>query len=481
MSAQASSSRTKSGAPKRSAPTRAAIGAGLDYPLIAILATLLALGLVEVYSASFVEYGARFFSNQVLWVALGVGVMIAMMLIPYHFWQRAAVPLMLLTLFLLVLVLLRGQELYGARRTLLNGRLQPSEVTKLAVVIYVAAWVASKKQNLRDVRAGLVPFAIVMGIIGALVVLEKSFSVTIIILVTGVTIFFLGGGDARQLLITGTIAAIVLVLLIWEFHYGVTRIKDWWQSLIDPTNAPYTVTQVHEMIRRGGGIMTRPENWIQKVSVPLLWSDYIFANLAADFKFAGALAVVVLFAALGYRGLSIALNAPDQFGALLAVGVITWLMTQTIIHMGTSVALIPATGIPLPFMSYGGSAMVACLAGAGLLLNISRASPEKKSAYARFSFGWRNRGPRVSDSRRSGGTGATQRSSSPTAGRSGSSKPAGSKRSGSPRKYAAGVSLPNPLDRDDEDPGGAGDWRSRLGSGRPSRRRRSLFGKRRRP
>jgi cell division protein FtsW len=477
MSAQTNVPRVKGAASdrsaaKRSAPARVTTTSSLDYSLIAILATLLGLGLVEVYSASFVRFGAQYFVTQIGWVALGIALMVAMVLIPYRFWQRMAVPLMVVTLLLLVLVLLVGRDVYGARRTLLGGRLQPSEMTKLVVVIYVAAWVASKKKTLKDVRAGLVPFAIVMGIIGGLVVLEKSFSVTIIILVTGVTIFFLGGGDIKQLLVTGIIAAVVLLVLIWEFHYGVVRIQDWWKALIDPDNAPYTVAQVHDIIRRGGGIGTRPENWLQKSYVPLLWSDYLFANLVADFKFVGAMGVLVLFAALGYRGLSIALNAPDQFGALVAIGVTTWLLAQAAIHMGTSVALIPATGIPLPFMSYGGSAMVACMAGAGLLLNVSRASPEKKSAYALFSFGWWNRGTRVSDSRRSGGTTPSGRSSTAPAGRSEGTRAAGTKKSSTLRKYATGYTINEDIDDDGD---GAVDWRAR--AGQPARRQRSIFGK----
>ncbi|HEX9116625.1 MAG TPA: FtsW/RodA/SpoVE family cell cycle protein, partial [Anaerolineae bacterium] len=260
------------------------------------------------------------------------------------------------------------------------------------------------KKRLGEVTAGLVPFAVVMGVVGGLIVMEKSFSVTLIILITGITIFFLGGGDVKQLLVTGVIAAVVLLLLVYKFHYGITRIQDWWQAVTDPSNLPYTMAQVRAIIQRGGGIGTRPENWINKDLVPLLWSDYLFANIAADFKFVGAVAVVVLFAGLGYRGLSIALSARDQFGALAGIGITTWILTQAVIHIGTSVALIPPTGIPLPFMSYGGSAMLACMAGVGLLLSISRGSPEKKSGNEDILIRRGDRGPRLSDSGRGAGT-----------------------------------------------------------------------------
>jgi len=374
-----------------------------DYSLIAIVATMLALGLVMVYSASFVqalrEYNspAHFFIKQALWIGLGIIAMTSMAVIPYRFWQKWAILVMVATLLALLAVLIFGDVRYGARRTLFNGHIQPSELAKLGVVIYVAAWVASKGKQITDVQMGLLPFAILMGLVAGLVMLEHSFSITIIILITSVTIFFLGGGDVKQLGITITIGTLVLALLIWQ-SYGATRVQNWWQTILDPSQAPYDVSKAMEIIRMGGGIGTRPENWLQKSSVPLLWSDYLFANVGADLRFPGTLLVVGLFAALGYRGLGIALNAPDRFSGLVAIGITTWILTQAAIHMSVSLALIPATGIPLPFMSYGGSAMIACMAAIGLLLNISRASPEKKAPYANFAFGWGNRRSRLPDS-----------------------------------------------------------------------------------
>jgi cell division protein FtsW len=378
--------------------TARAASPALDYPLIAIVATLLALGLVMVYSATLPWTGADFFIKQIRWIAVGLLVLVGVLLVPYRWWRYLAIPLMLLTLGALVAVLVYGAARYGAQRTLRDGSVQPSEVAKLTVVIYVAAWVASKKSLLAQVQGGLIPFAILMGIIGGLIVLERSFSVTIIILVTGVTMFFVGGGSAKQLGITGLIAIAVLALLIWRSGYGADRIQNWWLTLFDPTKAPYDVAQAMAIIRRGQGIGTDPANSFAKLFVPLLWSDYLFANVGADLGFPGTLAVVILFALLAYRGLGIALNAPDQFGSLAAIGISTWLLTQALIHIGTSLALIPTTGVPLPFMSYGGSAMVGSMAAIGLLLSISRASQGKRASYARFAFGWRNSGPRSANS-----------------------------------------------------------------------------------
>jgi cell division protein FtsW len=371
-------------------------GSTVDYPLIAVVATLLALGLVMVYSASFTQRGAHFFTQQILWIGIGTVGLILMAAIPYRFWQRVAIPIMVITLILLVAVLLFGTNMWGARRTLFGGRIQPSELAKLSVVIYSASWVASKRRQLGELRGGLVPFSILIGLVAGLIVLERSFSVTIIILVTGITIFFVGGGDIKQLLIMGGITAGVLVLLVMQSGYGAKRVQDWWLAVSDPTQAPYSVSQAMNILRRGAGIGTNPSNWLQKESVPLLWSDYIFANVGADLSLPGTLSVLALFAAFGYRGLSIALRAADRFGGLSAIGITTWILAQAVIHIGASLALIPATGIPLPFMSYGGSAMLSCMLGIGLLLSISRAAPEKKSANAHFAFGgrdWRSRLP----------------------------------------------------------------------------------------
>jgi cell division protein FtsW len=421
--------RGQGGARRILASSRLRTGSQLDYPLIGIVATLLALGLVMVYSASFVQAQrlfdnpAYFFIRQMQWVALGTVALIAMARIPYRFWQRMAIPLMALALILLVAVLIFGEEGFGARRTF-RGSIQPSEGAKLAIVIYVAAWVASKGKHLARLEAGLIPFAILMGLITALLVLEPSFSAAVIILIIGTTIFFVGGGDIKQLVIVGIMGSAVLLLLLWQSGYGFERIENWWKALSDPSQAGYNTSRALAIQQPGFGLAfgTDIKSWIQKSEVPLLWSDFLFANVGADLGFPGAVGVVALYAALGYRGLSIALNAPDQFSGLTAIGITTWILTQAVIHIGTSLALTPATGQPLPFMSYGGSAMVVCMAAIGLLLSIARASPDKETAYAQkpahpaqgstrnakgspglasFALGWGDRRSRLSDSGRS--------------------------------------------------------------------------------
>jgi cell division protein FtsW len=263
-----------------------------------------------------------------------------------------------------------------------------------------------------EARTGLIPFAVIMGLVAGLIVLEPSFSVAIIILVTGVAVFYVGGGDTKQLVIVGFVGVVILTLIITQSRHGMERISEWWRLITDPGQTP-GYHAIKAFFSRGfftinlGG---DPTEWLDKWAVPLLWSDYLFVNIGHDLGFLGAAGVVALFAALGYRGLGIALRAPDQFGSLMAVGITTWILTQATVHMGTALALIPATGQPLPFMSYGGSAMVSCMAGAGLLLSISRAitSPagpgagERRETNAGAAFGRGDGRTRLSDPSRGG-------------------------------------------------------------------------------
>lgn len=372
-----------------------------DYPLLAMTAIMLAVGLVMVFSASYYRSGDYYFVRQIGWAAGGLLLMVGCALVPIKTWRRLAIPLMTVALLALAGVLLFGEERFGARRTF-GGSIQPSEFAKFAVAVYVATWVAAKGRRLADARGGLIPFAILMGMITSLILLEPNFSTAIVVLTIGIAIFFVGGADIKQLLAVGLIGALVFVFLLSQSSHAFDRIKGWWDMLADPALAPDNIRHAIELMRRRDGLLPDATVWNQKFSVALLWSDFLFANIGADLGLVGQTAVIILYAAFGYRCLGIALRAADHFSALAAIGVTTWLLTQAIMHIGTSIALIPATGQPLPLMSYGGSAMISSLAGIGLLLGIARQSPERKTVYASFAFGRRNRGARVSDPGRGG-------------------------------------------------------------------------------
>ncbi len=399
MSAELTS-RTGETTRRRRGSTTQAATSSVDIPLIAIIATFLLLGLVMVLSASYMFGGTYYFVRQAMWVVLGIGVCAGMTLIPYRLWQRMALPFMLVNIALLVAVLFVGEETFGAGRTLFKGRFQPSELAKLAVVVYVAAWVAAHSKRMDSLTDGMLPFLIIMGLVAGLIVAEKSFSVTIIVLAIGLTIFFVGGGHPGQLFLLLLVGTPFLLFAMYKAGYAWDRITGWYNVWFNPSQAPDQLLRLTWMLREGRGSIADPSIWQAKASVPGLWSDYLFANIGADLPIIGTFLVVALYAAFGYRALGVALNAPDRFGSLTAIGLTAWIIIQAAIHIGTSLTLIPATGQPLPFMSYGGSSLLSSMAAAGLLLSISRAATEKKATYAHFAIGWGDWRPRLPRPRR---------------------------------------------------------------------------------
>lgn len=373
-----------------------ATASGPDYPLIGIVGTMVLLGLVMVFSASFPKAGTYFFLRQLLWIGLGAIVFLFMALVPYHFWQRAAVPIIVLTVGGLLGVLIIGQVVFGATRYFLNGSFQPSEIAKLALTIYVSAWVATRGKRLAQLGEGFLPFLVLMGLVAGLIAAERSFSVTIIVLVIGLTIYFVGGGRPKHIALILLIGAPILLVAMATADYPFDRIQGWYNAWFNPSQAPEEQVKLMWMLREGRGSIADPAMWGVKASVTGLWNDFLFANIGADLYFVGTFLVVALYAGFGYRALGIALNAPDRFGALTAIGLTVWILVQAAIHIGTSLTLIPTTGQPLPFMSYGGSSLLSCLAAAGLLVSISRERNERKAPYAHFTLGWGDWRPRLS-------------------------------------------------------------------------------------
>jgi cell division protein FtsW len=387
----------KQAAARRRAVTAAQRGPfRLDYPLVAIVATLVLLGLFMVFSASFPRWGTEIFVKQLQLALLGLVVCVIAAAFPHRWLQKLAVPIMLVVFAALVAVLVVGIARYGSVRYLSNGSLQPSELAKLGLAIYVAAWADTRGRKLATVSDGLLPFLLILGAVAVLIALERSFSVTIIILIIGLTIYFVAGGNVRQMAFVVLAGIPVLLFAMSQVQYPFERIKGWYNIWFNPTAAPEELVRLNWILQEGRGIGVDPAMWQAKYAVPAIYTDYLFANVAADLHIVGAVLVLGLFVAFGYRAVTIALNAPTPFGRYLASGLAAWVLVQAGIHIGTSLALIPATGQPLPFMSAGGSSLLSCMAAAGLLLSISRDSTEKTSAYATFAWGWRDWWSRLS-------------------------------------------------------------------------------------
>ncbi|MDY6876939.1 MAG: putative lipid II flippase FtsW [Chloroflexota bacterium] len=398
-------------------PGRVSGGLDFDYVLVLAVAGLLIVGLMMVYSATFdwsyQEYQSSFHiaSRQFLWVGLGLVVLVVVAAVPYDWWQWMAIPVMGCALLLLILVLFVGEDRFGARRAFLNGSIQPSELVKLATVIYIAAWLASKGEQIYDVTYGLVPFAVLIGAVASLVVMQPDVSTAILIVLTALAMFFFAGADIFQLATGGVVGGITFFVLINHLPHARKRLDGYLLAWSDPTSVGYHMRQVLIALGSGGLFGVGLGQGQQKLRyLPAPHTDSIFAVLGEEVGFVGCLVVIGLFVLLAYRGFKIALEASDAFAALLACGVTCWLVFQALINVAVMTGLIPFTGIALPFISFGGSAMVVSLAGVGLLLSVSRGrrigrgggtSPLKRTGRgngqrANLDRRWGNRGTRLS-------------------------------------------------------------------------------------
>jgi cell division protein FtsW len=377
----------------------------IDYPLLVIVGALLIVGLMMVYSATYVlgyaAYGdsAYFLIRQGVWIVLGLVMMMVLARIEYHRWQQVSILIMAFTLLLLGAVLVVGEDTFGSQRWLFNGSIQPSELCKLALVIYIADWLSSKGERIRQISYGLIPFAVLIGLVTGLILLQPDFSTAILVAVTAATMFFLAGGEFWQLLSCGLLGTLTLGLLILQSPYRMQRITAFLQNpLEDSLGTNYQIREILIALGSGGITGLGLGASRQKFGyIPASHTDGIFAILGEELGLIGCLAVIGLFVALAYRGFKVALEAPDTFGTLLASGLTCSLVLQALLNLAVVTATVPFTGTPLPFISFGGSSLVVSLASIGLLLSVSRGtSPEEPEKRAGDDLRRRDRRTRVS-------------------------------------------------------------------------------------
>ena len=388
---------------------------GFDVPLLLVTIALLVLGLVMLYSASWdFSLGAygdpmQMFDRQVIWMILGVFGAFVLSRIDYHHWRKLVVLAMALTIILLISVLLLSEIRFNAKRAFIDGSVQPSELAKLISIIYLAVWLFSKRQNLKSVQLGLIPLGMILGIVGGLIYLQPDLSAAGTVLILGGLLFFLAGGDLKQIIFLMAVAVIGGWLVVRISPTGAERINDFLNGIKDPTQASYHVRRSFEAIVNGGILGTgigRSETKLLGLPVPP--TDSIFAVIAEELGLVGSMVLISLYAALVWRGMVIARRAPDMLGTLLASGMSLWIGLEALINMAVMVGLMPFAGNALPFISAGGSNLVVSLAAIGILLNVSRQSGvtaeegnEWRSFGAVVDLRWRNRRRRVSRARRS--------------------------------------------------------------------------------
>ena len=310
-----------------------------------------------------------FLKLQTLWALVGFCLSFFLSLFDYHRFFSLSPLLFLITVLLLVLVFVPGLSIkaYGARRWL-NLKLfvlQPSELAKLSLVLYLSAWL-SKRRN-------LVGFLFLVFVVLFLILLGKDMGTALVVLGISLALYFLAGAPWFHFFLIVPPAILGLLILVLKTPYRLRRVATFFDPTIDPLGASYHIRQVLIALGSGGLFGVGIGQSRQKYAyLPEGFTDSIFAIIAEEVGFIGALVIILAYLFIFWRGLKIAQNAPDLFGQLLAGGVISWLAIQTFINLAAIVVLIPLTGLPLPFISYGGSNLVVSLVGVGILLNISR-------------------------------------------------------------------------------------------------------------
>jgi cell division protein FtsW len=351
--------------------------------LLAVICVLNLFGLVMVLSASSVialdDYGSSWYivMRQAIWLAVGTFACVVMLRVDYHRWRRLATPALAVSAVLLALVLVPGVgvEVNGASRWLGYGplSLQPSELAKLTVLIFAADLLARRAAWMDDLRLTLVPVTVVFGGVALLVMVQPNLGTTLVLGAVVLSLLWIAGTPfipLTGLAFAGAVAASGLAL--WA-PYRRARVLAFLDPMADYQNGGYQNVQSLVGIASGGitgtGLGESRAKW---GFLPEAHTDFIFAIIGEELGLVGALALVSLFVTLCVLGARAALLAPDRFGMLIAAGVTVWFGVQAFINIGAVIGILPITGVPLPFVSYGGSSLLFSMIGAGLLLNVAR-------------------------------------------------------------------------------------------------------------
>ncbi len=357
-----------------------------DYILLSTVSILLALGLVMVYSSSFVEgftlHNSQFYYvlRQLAGATIGVAGLLIAQRLDYRVWRRLSVPFLALILILLVLVLV----LPASITTVNNSKswirfsggffsIQPSEVAKLGLIIYFADWLSQRGEKIGNVTYGLIPFAVMLGLICGLIMLQPDFGSTVTIIVIAGAIYFVAGANLVH--IAGAVG--LGVLAFWSLFelFGIKNARieafknpwDYYSThAYQPIHALYAFAS-GRIFGVGLGQSRQKFQWL-----PQAHTDTIFAIIGEELGLIGALLVLVGFLVIAQRGYRIATRTTDPFAALVATGITAWITFQALINLGVTTSLLPFTGLTLPFIAYGSTSLIMCLVGIGILLNISR-------------------------------------------------------------------------------------------------------------
>ncbi|MFN0072098.1 MAG: putative lipid II flippase FtsW [Chloroflexota bacterium] len=355
-----------------------------DWWIIGSVIALLAIGLQMVYSSSVVvahsEFGddTYFVIRHVCWLALGFVLTYITSRIDYHVWQKVSVLLMAFCLIALVVVLIPtfGSTAYGAQRWLKLGPIplgQPSELAKIVLVLYMADWLSRKGDQIRHFTYGSLPFAIIVGLVAGLVMLQPDLGTTLVVIATAVTIFFIAGANLIHLALMAIPTAAIIGVLVAKVEWRADRVAAFLNPEADPLGKGWHTMQTLIALGSGGVQgLGLGESRQKHYYVPNAHTDTIFAIIGEELGLIGTLVVVGLFGILAWRGLVIASRSSDMFGRLLAVGMVSKIIWQALLNIAVITNTVPYTGVPLPLISYGGSSLVVTMISIGVLYSVIR-------------------------------------------------------------------------------------------------------------
>ncbi len=361
-------------------------GQQADWYLIGLVTFLLFFGLAILSSASSVEsyrvYGDTYWHlrHQLIYGVLpGVLFFVFFAFFDYQKLRKWAFPIFLLAIFLLVLVFIPG---FGSTNNtfakswihLFGFSFQPAEVAKLSFILYLSSWLASRDSDvIKDAKQGFFPFLFSLGVIGVLMIMQPDWGTLLIIVSIAIAIFFVAGGSLKHIFWLIICGIGVFSLLVSKSATTLKRLTTFLHPELDPKGMGYQINQALLAVGSGGWLGRGFGHSRQKFSyLPEVYGDSVYAIAAEELGFAFSVLIVLVFLLLFFRGLKIANNCEDKFGKYVAVGIATWLITQAFLNIGAIIGIFPLTGVPLPFISYGGTSLAVALAACGILVNISR-------------------------------------------------------------------------------------------------------------
>ena len=355
-----------------------------DWELSLIVLVILLVGILMVYSASYGyafmrggDYEGKpmyFVKRQILFAAIGLLALFVTWRLDYHVYMRYVMLILWGTLVTLFIMAVVGRWILGGRTSV-----QPVEAAKIGAIIYLAIWLASKGDQIRQLNMALAPFIILVGFMAGLVAAQPDYSTALLLAAAATAMFYTCGATLKQMLLLIVVGGALLILVGIVAPYRIERIMAWRAGpFSDPQGATMQTTQSLAALTSGGILGIGPGQSAQKFGIYAAHTDYLYAVIGEEWGFVGAVFVILLYAFLIWRGLRIASYASDVYGRLLAVGIVSWIAFQAALHISVVTGSLPVTGTVLPMMSYGGSSLITCLASVGILLNISRESSDSR-------------------------------------------------------------------------------------------------------